>query len=69
MQRYADVQSPFDPFSGQQISYTRYTGYRRSDFYYQGREMTGKEKARAKFFGAFVCIGFLCLTIVEVLSA
>ena len=68
MQRYSAIQSPYDPYSGQQISYTRYTGYRRSDFY-EGRSMTAKEVARAKFFGAFVCVGFLCLTIVESLSS
>ena len=65
MQRYADVQSPFDPFSGQQISYTRNTGYRRRDFYYQGRSMTRDEKRRAKLFGLFVFLGFVALTVVE----
>lgn len=69
MQRYGNIQSPYDPYSGMQISYTRNTGYRKRDFYYEGRPMTRTEKARAKFFGAFVCIGFLCLTIVESLSS
>lgn len=65
MQRYSGIQSPYDPFSGQQISYTRYTGYRPRDFYYQGRSMTVKEKARAKFFGALVFVSFVALTVVE----
>lgn len=65
MQRYSNIQSPFDPYSGVQVSFTRNTGYRARDFYYQGREMTQVEKSRAKLFGLFVFVGFVALTVVE----
>lgn len=65
MQRYSNIQSPFDPYSGVQVSFTRNTGYRARDFYYQGREMTRVEKRRAALFGLFVFVGFVALTVVE----
>ena len=59
MQRFNNIQSPFDPYTGEQISYTRYTGYRRHDFQYIGRPMTKQEIKRAIFFGALVVLGLI----------
>lgn len=67
MQRYNDIQSPYDPYSGVQLSYTRYTGYRSRDFY-PPRSMNATEIRRAKFFGALVLVGFVALGILEALS-
>jgi hypothetical protein len=67
MQRYNNIQSPYDPYSGVQLSYTRYTGYRNRDFV-QPRSMNATEIRRAKFFGALVVVGFVVLAIVEVLA-
>lgn len=67
MQRYSDIQSPYDPYSGVQLSYTRYTGYRARDFY-EGRPMTKQEKTRAKFFALAVFVGFVVLNVVELSS-
>ena len=59
MQRFNNTQSQFDPYTGEQLSYTRYTGYRRKDFYYTGRGMTKQEIKRAIFFGAIVVVGLI----------
>ena len=67
MQRYSNIQSPYDPYSGSQLSYTRYTGYRNRDFY-QPRAMSRTEIRRAKFFGALVAVGFIALGVLEVLA-
>lgn len=67
MQRYNNIQSPYDPYSGVQLSYTRYTGYRSRDFY-QPRNMNATEIRRAKLFGALVLVGFVALGILEALS-
>lgn len=58
MQRYNNTQSPFDPYTGEQLSYTRYTGLRHRDFYY-GRPMNRQEIKRAIFFGALVVVGLI----------
>ncbi len=67
MQRYNNIQSPYDPYSGVQLSYTRYTGYRSRDFY-QPRNMNATEIRRAKFFGALVVVGFIALGVLEALA-
>ena len=64
MQRYNNIQSPYDPYSGVQLSYTRYTGYRARDFY-QPRNMNATEIRRAKLFGALAIAGIVLLAIVE----
>lgn len=67
MQRYNNIQSPYDPYSGVQLSYTRYTGYRSRDFY-QPRSMNATEIRRAKLFGALAVAGIVLLAIVEALA-
>lgn len=67
MQRYDNIQSPYDPYSGAQLSYTRYTGYRPHHFY-QARGMNRTEIRRAKFFGALVVVGFIALGVLEALA-
>ena len=67
MQRFNNIQSPYDPYSGVQVSFTRYTGYRNRDFYHE-RGMNRTEIRRAKFFGALVAVGFIALGVLEVLA-
>lgn len=64
MQRFDNIQSPYDPYSGAQLSYTRYTGYRPHHFY-QPRNMNATEIRRAKLFGALAIAGIVLLAIVE----
>ena len=67
MQRYSDIQSPFDPYSGTQLTCTRYTGLRSWEFQ-ASRAMNRTEIRRAKFFGALALVGFIALGVLEVLA-
>lgn len=67
MQRYNNIQSPYDPYSGAQLSYTRYTGLRSWEFQ-ASRAMNRTEIRRAKFFGALTIAGFIVLALVEALA-
>lgn len=67
MQRYSNIQSPYDPYSGSQISYVRNTGYR--PYHFQAnRGMNRTEIRRAKLFGVLMVLGFIALGALEALA-
>jgi hypothetical protein len=67
MQRHSNIQSPYDPYSGTQLCYTRYTGLRSWEFN-ATRGMNRTEIRRAKLFGALMVVGFIALGVLEALA-
>ena len=67
MQRYSNIQSPYDPYSGTQLSCTRYTGLRSWEFQ-ADRKMNRTEIRRAKMFGVLTVVGFIALIVLEALA-
>lgn len=68
--KYGNIQSPFDPYSGVQTSFIRYSGYRSHQFHIneiQRRKTLAELKAGAKFVGSLclVGIGFYVLNLLS----
>lgn len=65
-QRYGNIQSPIDPYSGVQLSAIRYSGYRAHHFHMsdiERRRTLAEVKGAIKFVGgvALVAVGFYAL--------